>query len=99
MKTRVTLAALLGCLLVACSQTTAGEEQTDNVCPASPMRLTGTVPEGGDCTVYTECAPVCCTCPGGGGMYLASECTDAKCADMASACAEENSITVCPLSN
>jgi hypothetical protein len=83
-------------MLMACSQTTAGEEQTNNSCPSTPIKLTGSVKQGGTCSVYTECAPVCCSCPIGGGTYLASECTDGTCTDMQTACKNEISTTVCP---
>jgi len=68
-------------------------EQVNNACPATPAILTGTVPAGGACMAAEDCAPSCCSCPGGSEQYLAVSCEGGKCAASSEACS--NTLEAC----
>jgi hypothetical protein len=61
-------------------QTPAGQ------CPAHPMTLTGTGVVGTACSDATDCAPVCCTCPGTSTAADVAECSNGNCLDGNTAC-------------
>jgi hypothetical protein len=65
---------------LAYEQTTAGQ------CPATPTILTGTGTVGTSCSDPTDCAPVCCTCPGSHASADVAECSNGNCLDGATAC-------------
>jgi hypothetical protein len=65
----------------------SGGEQSNGSCPSSPHVLTGTKSNGSACQSYDECAPSCCSCPSGGGQWLAAECSSDTCSQE-SACSD-----------
>jgi hypothetical protein len=98
MKWFCTLAAVaslgLGC---ASGNSSAGSEQVNDACPATPQSLTGVGESGSSCTSYLDCAPVCCTCSNGDGdSFLASECNGGGDCDPAVACADAQDSQLCP---
>jgi hypothetical protein len=93
----------------ACGSGSDGEAvQADTMCnptspavdPVSMKPLFGSGAPGAACSKHTDCAALCCTCSKKAGVkFLASECTGGKCADMATACADEEKLVgayVCP---
>jgi hypothetical protein len=65
---------------LATEQTPAGQ------CPSHPTILIGTGVEGDACSEPTDCAPVCCSCPGEGTGALVAECNNGNCLDGATEC-------------
>jgi hypothetical protein len=61
-------------------QTQAGE------CPTTPTLLTGKATVGTPCSEATDCAPVCCQCPGTTTGADVAECSNGNCLDGATAC-------------
>jgi hypothetical protein len=61
-------------------QTPAGQ------CPTHPMILTGTGVVGTACSDPTDCAPVCCSCPGTTTGADVAECSGGNCLDGSTAC-------------
>ncbi|HEY8040565.1 MAG TPA: hypothetical protein VIF15_12255 [Polyangiaceae bacterium] len=62
------------------------EATTASQCPASPAILTGKQGPGGQCGSSADCAPVCCSCPGGAKGADAALCSDGNCLDAATTC-------------
>jgi len=61
-------------------QTPAGQ------CPSHPTTLTGTGVVGTACSEATDCAPVCCTCPGTSTGAAVAECSSGNCLDGNTTC-------------
>ena len=97
----VSLAMVAGAGLVACSNDAAEDpyapvcngasgaglytEAVAGECPAHPVTLTGKAMEGDACSVSTDCAPTCCSCPAQGSTDVAV-CSNGSCLDGATAC-------------
>ena len=62
------------------------EATTAGQCPTHPMTLTGKGMVGDACSQPTDCAPVCCTCPGTGTAAAVAECSGGNCLDGKTAC-------------
>lgn len=69
------------------SGTSSATEQLDGGCNTSGIVIKGGLAAGEACEVASDCAPVCCACPGGSRAWAASSCAAGKCADEATACA------------
>lgn len=69
------------------SPSTLTSEQTPSgQCPQNPTTLTGTGTEGTACSDPTDCAPVCCQCPGTSQGAAVAECNGGNCLDGATVC-------------
>jgi hypothetical protein len=87
------------CFSVGCAgKGSIGTEQDAGRCPDLAEVLTGSGLYNEPCTTYADCAPSCCICNIGSSVqtYLASECAQGACADLATACQDAENSTLCP---
>jgi hypothetical protein len=106
--------ALLAVTFVACANTSGAAVAADaTTCepkepatdPATGKPTFGGGNPGAQCKTAADCAGLCCTCSTKATeKFLASECVNDKCADNATACADEEHLlssqgfgaTICP---
>ncbi|MFT3708260.1 MAG: hypothetical protein QM817_11455 [Archangium sp.] len=71
-------------------------EGSGDVCSARASYFKGTVPPGGSCTNFDDCAPTCCGCASGRGEALAAPgCKNGRCPTLDEVCCAFNNSDIC----